>query len=206
MEIALIRKHIFWISLAVVVVITGMLGDYGRELLRYQPDMFVSGEYWRIITAHFVHLSWMHTFFNLAGTAIFSVLFARHLSVLQWWWVLAFCVPASSLAFYFLNPNLDWYVGFSGVLHSILIVGGIMELRKKEGNDRRLALLVLGVITAKLIQEQFWGGMESTTESIIAGKVFVDAHLYGAIFGVICGVFYIISSIFDKRQDESEAL
>ncbi len=190
MENALVRKHGFWISLTIVVLVLALFGDSGRELLRYQQDMFIKGEYWRVITAHFVHLSWMHTLFNLAGTAIFSALFARHLSVIQWWLVLAFCVPITSIAIYLFNPGMDWYVGFSGVLHGILIAGGILELRKLEGNDRRLALLVLGVIVAKLLQEQFWGGMETTTEGIIGGKVFVDAHLYGAISGIIPGAFF----------------
>ena len=198
MELSLLRKHSFWTSLTIVVVILAAFGDSGRELLRYQPDMFVQGEYWRIITAHFVHLSWMHTLFNIAGTAIFSLLFARQLSVLQWWLILVFCAPITSVLIYYFNPDLNWYVGFSGIMHSILIAGGILELRKAEGNDRRLALLVLGVLTAKLLQEQFWGGMETTTEGIIGGKVFVDAHFYGAISGIIPGAFFC----FWKRKNK----
>ncbi len=190
MGLTLARKHTFFLSLTLVVLITALFGDYGRELLRYQPDMILKSEYWRIITAHFVHLSWMHTMFNIAGTAIFSVLFARHLSILQWWLILLVCAPVSSLAILLLNPDLDWYVGFSGIMHSILIAGGILELRKADGNDRRLALFVLAVLTAKLIQEQFWGGMETTTEGIIGGAVFVDAHMYGAIAGIIPGLFF----------------
>lgn len=189
MNLSLLRAHVFWISVSIVVLLLAAFGDSARELLRYQPDLFFKGEYWRIITAHFVHLSLNHTLFNIAGTAIFSFLFARQLSLLGWWLVLVFCVPVSSFAIFFLNPNLDWYVGFSGVLHGLLITGGILELRKAKGNDTRMAIFILVVIAVKLMQEQFFGSLESTTEGIIGGKVFFDAHLYGALAGTVSGIF-----------------
>ncbi len=189
MSSSLLRAHVFWISVSIVVLLLAALGDSARELLRYQPDLFYTGEYWRIITSHFVHLSLNHTLFNVAGTAIFSFLFARQLSCLGWWLVLAFLAPVSSVLIYTFNPDLGWYVGFSGVLHGLLITGGILELRKVDGNDMRMAIFILVVIAAKLMQEQFFGSLESTTEGIIGGKVFFDAHLYGALAGVVSGIF-----------------
>ncbi len=189
MNLSLLRAHVFWISVSIVVLLLAAMGDSARELFRYQSDLFSTGEYWRIITSHFVHLSLNHTLFNVAGTAIFSFLFARQLSCMGWWLVLAFLVPISSMLIYTFNPDLGWYVGFSGVLHGLLITGGILELRKADGNDMRMAIFILIVVVAKLIQEQFLGGVESTTEEIIGGKVFPDAHLYGALAGVVSGVF-----------------
>ena len=80
------------------------------------------------------------------------------------------------LGFVFLEPQLDWYVGFSGVLHGGLAAGALAWWRQE---SRPLALVLTLILVAKLFWEQRWGGLP------LSGglPVVVDAHLYGAIGG-----------------------
>ena len=41
--------------LAAVLVLLGLTGDAGRELLRYERSAVLHGEYWRLMTGHLVH-------------------------------------------------------------------------------------------------------------------------------------------------------
>ena len=85
--------------------------------------------------------------------------------------------------FWWLNPELYWYVGMSGLLHGLLAAGLVPRLRRINLETAVLALLLM----AKIGWEQF-GGPLPGSESTSGGPVVVDAHLYGAIGGVLAAV------------------
>ena len=81
--------------------------------------------------------------------------------------------------FWFLNPELYWYVGLSGLLHGLLAAGIIAKLGAIDVETVVLALLLIG----KLIWEQVGGPMPGS-ELTSGGPVVVDAHLYGTLGGI----------------------
>ena len=84
------------------------------------------------------------------------------------------------LGFVFWEPQLTWYVGLSGVLHGALAAGAIAWWRYE---TKRLALALSVIFGGKLVWEQLHGALP------LSGglAVVVDAHLYGALGGVIAG-------------------
>jgi rhomboid family GlyGly-CTERM serine protease len=82
--------------------------------------------------------------------------------------------------FWFLNPGLYWYVGMSGLLHGLLAAGIVARWKNF---DAETAILLL-LLVAKISWEQFSGPVPGS-ESTSGGPVVVDAHLYGAIGGVL---------------------
>jgi hypothetical protein len=82
---------------------------------------------------------------------------------------------AISSGLWWLSPRVGWYVGASGVLHSVMAAGVAKHLAERTW-DRWILGLGLG---AKLAWEQ-WGGHE-------APLIVVDAHLYGALSGFVVG-------------------
>jgi hypothetical protein len=82
---------------------------------------------------------------------------------------------AISSGLWWLSPRVGWYVGASGVLHSVLAAGTAKHFIERAW-DRWLLLLCL---VAKIAYEQ-WGGPEPPL-------VVVDAHLYGALSGFVMG-------------------
>ena len=82
---------------------------------------------------------------------------------------------AISSGLWWLSPRVAWYVGASGVLHTMLGAGTARHLLRHTW-DR---WLLLAALAGKLLFEQF-GGHEQP-------GVVVDAHLYGALAGLVVG-------------------
>lgn len=158
-------------------------GDEALELGRYQRDALEGGEYWRLVSAHLVHLGAGHLWPNVAALAIVGLMFADVFRNADWWRVSAASAASIDLGLYFLDPGVAWYVGLSGVLHGSVAAGAfVLALR------RELVGIVLAVgLAAKLLFEQLAGPLPFTAESVGA-PVVVAAHLYGAVGGLLAEV------------------
>ncbi len=163
----------------VLVALALMLsGDSGREWLRFDRPGIAAGEAWRLLTGHFVHLGASHTLLNLAGLVLVWFLVGRAYVWQQWLWVMAVTMAAIDLGLWFGSPQLEWYVGLSGLLHGMLAAGIIAGLADRSSEAMILAIVVIG----KLAWEQFAGPLPGS-EATSGGAVIVDAHLYGVLGG-----------------------
>ncbi|HEX2492317.1 MAG TPA: rhombosortase [Steroidobacter sp.] len=164
--------------LLATLVLLGLGGDAVRLTLRYEKQAVLEGEYWRLATAHLVHGSTLHLALNSVGLLLIGALFPRDYSPRAWLLIALFSAAAIDVGFVFYEPQLDWYLGFSGVLHGALAAGAIAWLRHE---SRPLAWALALLLAGKLIWEQVRGGLP------LAGAlpVVVDAHLYGALGGAI---------------------
>ena len=168
------------ILLASIAVILAMTADAGREWLSFDRPAVSSGEIWRLLTGHFVHLGISHLLLNIAGLLLIWYLVGSVFDGRQWLLVLMAVVIGVNLGLWVLEPHLLWYVGLSGLLHGLLAAGIVGSLRAP-----RIELLALCVALAgKLAYEQLLGPLPGSEESS-GGTVIVAAHLYGAIGGVI---------------------
>lgn len=167
-------------------LVFALMGDTGRELLRYDRFAIQDGEVWRLFSGHFVHLGWSHFLLNAAGLVLVAFLVAAQFSAAQWLLILLLMIGGIDLGFWFLEPQLAWYVGLSGVLHGLLVAGVIAELRDNRGSIEFRVLAVL--LVAKLAYEQLVGPLPGS-EASSGGNVVVAAHLYGAIAGLLAGAW-----------------
>ncbi|HKR35644.1 MAG TPA: rhombosortase [Steroidobacteraceae bacterium] len=166
--------------LAAVLVLLWFTGESGRELLRYERAAVLQGQYWRLLTGHLVHGSGQHVLLNAVGLGLIAALFPREYSLRGWLLILASSVVTIDLGFVLLEPQLQWYVGLSGVLHGALAAGALGWWRHE---SRGLALALSGVLIGKLAWEQWHGALPLSGDM----PVVVDAHLYGAIGGALAG-------------------
>ncbi len=100
----------------------------------------------------------------------------------SWIFIVGVTLATMDIGFWFLNPELYWYVGMSGLLHGLLVAGIIARIQKIDAETTVLLLLVI----AKIGWEQFSGPVPGS-ESTSGGPVVVDAHLYGALGGALGG-------------------
>ena len=144
--------------------------------LRYERQGLASGEWWRLISAHWVHLNARHLWLDSAGLVLLWSLYARALRAWQWLLVLAGASAAIDAGLWWWQPQLQWYVGLSGILHGVWAAGAVAEGRRQGG----WAWLMLLVLAVKLFLEQHSGG------SLLVGDfpVVTVAHLYGALGGL----------------------
>jgi rhomboid family GlyGly-CTERM serine protease len=173
--------------LAAVLVLLWFAGESGRELLRYEREAVLQGQYWRLLTGHFVHGSGQHLLLNAVGLGLVAALFPREYSVRAWLLILASSIVTIDLGFVLLEPQLQWYVGLSGVLHGALAAGALGWWRHE---SRALALALSAVLFGKLAWEQWHGALPLSGDM----PVVVNAHLYGAIGGALAAALLWLRS------------
>ncbi len=174
-----------WVIAALlgVCLLLGVGGDELRELLRYERDAIHSGEYWRLVSGHLVHLGFGHLWPNLVALAVIGLLFEGVFRNADWLRVGVASAAAIDLGLYTLEPTVLWYVGLSGVLHGFVAAGALALLVRRETLGA-----VLGVgLAGKLIFEQLVGPVPFTAASV-GGPVVVAAHLYGAIGALLAEI------------------
>jgi rhomboid family GlyGly-CTERM serine protease len=159
-----------------VLVALGLVEEGLRNVLLYERHGVFAGEYWRLLTGHLVHGSTQHLLLNLAGLLLIAALFPRDYSSVEWLFVGLSSVVVMDVAFVFYEPQLQWYVGFSGVLHGALAAGAVAWWRSE---PKPVALVLTVVLIGKLLWEQWRGALPLSGDL----PVVVDAHLYGAIGG-----------------------
>jgi rhomboid family GlyGly-CTERM serine protease len=172
-----------WYLAAAATAITFALqlgGDEVREALAYSREYLALGEFWRLATGHFVHLGWTHLLLNLAGLALVGWLVGPAYNWREWLFITGISLATIDAGFWFLYPELAWYVGLSGLLHGLLTAGLFPRLLARD----RESLVLVAFVAAKLVWEQT-GGPLPGSEATSGGTVIVDAHLYGALGGFI---------------------
>jgi rhomboid family GlyGly-CTERM serine protease len=170
------RGRWLWLLLILLVldVVLG-LGDNIGGVLRYDRSAIAAGGWWRLLTAHAVHLDAHHLILNELGLVLMWSLFAQDYDPVEWCVIVLSGALAISSGLWWLSPHVAWYVGASGVLHSIMAAGCARHLAERAW-DRWILLACLCV---KLAYEQLRGPATAL--------VVTDAHLYGAVAGFAVG-------------------
>ena len=177
-----------WLALGLVLAVAAaleLLGDPGRELLRYDRAAIASGDIWRLLSGHLVHLGWSHLLLNAVGFLLIGYLVAAFFNLRQWAAIFGVVIIGTDLGFWFLEPQLSWYVGLSGLLHGLLTAGAI----KAVYSGQREFWFILAFLVGKLCYEQLLGPLPGS-ENTSGGNVVVAAHLYGAGSGALAGLFF----------------
>lgn len=166
--------------MTVIIVGTQSGGEAALELLRWDRMALEEFELWRVWTGHLIHASWPHVGLNVLGLGLVAWLFPEPVSAL--WHLVRFVwlALAASIMMWFWVPDLDWYVGLSGVLHGSFVLGLWWLFR--EGD--KLAFLLLVLLAGKLILEHFMGPVTSD-EDLVGVPVLTQAHSYGALAACI---------------------
>lgn len=156
-------------------------GQAARDAMSYQRAALSDGQWWRLLSAHFVHLDLEHAVLNSLGVVLMWALFARDYPASGWLAIYLVASLAVGAGLWFFSPEVEWYVGASGALHGVMTAGTLAHLRRGDLDGWILTLFIV----MKLAYEQLAGALP------FAGSpdTVVDAHLYGAIGGVVLAPF-----------------
>ena len=170
------RGRWVWLLLILLVLCLVLgLGDSSSAWLRYDRGAIAAGGWWRLLTAHIVHLDGHHLLLNSLGLVLMWALFASDFDAVEWCVIVFAGALGISSGLWWLSPRVVWYVGASGVLHSVMAAGAAKHLF----DHVRDRWILIGALCVKLAYEQL-GGHEPPL-------VVVDAHLYGALCGFAAG-------------------
>jgi len=165
-----------------VLLLPELAGDSGRALLRYDRVGLEAAQWWRLLTAHVVHLDLEHATLNSLGLVLMWALFARDYRAGQWVLIVLTAMAAIDAGLWLRDSTTAWYVGSSGALHGVMAAGTLAHLRRGDLDGWVLAAFIV----VKLGFEQHAGALPFSGSG---PGVVVDAHLYGSLGGAAIAAF-----------------
>jgi len=183
------RSRAVWLPPVAVMALMLLLalgGEAARTALRYDADAIAAGQWWRLLTGNLVHLGWWHLFLNEVGLLVLVLLCPERLSWTVWLRRLVLIGLGMSAGLYFFVPGTEWYVGMSGVIHGLFVLGlGRQIVERRDLIAAGCLAYLVGKIAWELI-----AGVPVSDESAIGGKVLVESHLYGSLSALIYGLIF----------------
>jgi rhomboid family GlyGly-CTERM serine protease len=169
------RRGAALLALCVLLIGLALAGDAAGEALRWSRKAIA-----RWVTGHFVHLDLIHAALNAAGLVLVWALFSGTYSARRWLLIAACGIVTIDAGLWWLS-DVTWYVGLSGVLNALAAAGIVREIIDGD----RMAWLVGTLGLAKLVYENVAGPMPFL---VTDSPVVLDAHLFGALAGMTCGL------------------
>lgn len=207
---SLLRSRDVWLppaALILLITLLGLGGDAARQALDFDRVAIGNGQWWRLLSANFVHLGWWHLFLNALGVVVLVLLCPERLSWAVWLRRLVLIGLGMSLGLYFFVPHTRWYVGCSGLIHGLFVLGLGRQLVAARGRDL-IAAGCLAYLVGKIAWEMLTG-VPVSDEQAIGGSVLVESHLYGVLsavlYGFIFGAFTGVEQWAPRRHKTEEA-
>jgi rhomboid family GlyGly-CTERM serine protease len=184
------RRTNFFALLITLVLCTSIASIYPNslQLLMWDRAAIDAGQWWRLLTAHLVHLDVRHLLLNIFGLLLIVEILCQTMTALDFISLLFTCALGVGGLLWYLQPSLQWYAGLSGVLYGLWAAGAALTwLSGRQG----LAICAGIALVAKLIL---------FNHSVLSMPIVSVAHVYGAASGLLWVCFWWLSErkvIFD---------
>ena len=183
-----------FLLVAVAAIILQLGSEWSNTWLILDREAVLGGQWWRLLTANLVHINFPHMWLNLAAFLAVLLVFPGANGVGRMLLYVAGCALAVSFGMQLFAPEILRYSGLSGVLHGIFVIKAYDEWHA----SKTLAIALICGLGVKIGYEQMTGGSASVAR-LIGGPVAVDAHLYGAIGGLLV----VLTLLIAKSKAES---
>jgi len=182
----------FTLLLGSLLLALGLFAPITEPLLQFDRASIIQGQGWRLFTSQLIHYGIYHLAMNIVALLLCGYLLLQQLTPMRYAGLLVTCLIGVGFGLYYGHPDLQFYAGFSGVLHGFIVAGLILNWREARWFYALAGLALL----AKLFNEQS-AGFDSS-HPLLPVPVAVDAHLYGALSGVVFTVIILIASRFRR--------
>jgi rhomboid family GlyGly-CTERM serine protease len=169
--------NLLLVSIFISILLFSFWNSGSVELLGFDRAAIDSGDYWRLLGGNWVHLSPNHAWGNLAGLAIVAYISWNQFHWLALLSLLLVCALSVGVGLYGFAPDLASYVGFSGVLHGLLVIVPFVSRKY----DNRFAVAFAVVVVSKVLWEQTHWYDDMALYDWIGGRVETRSHLLGLI-------------------------
>ncbi len=179
------RRRLLLGGALAVMALAQWLG--ATEALQFDRHAIGAGEWWRLVSAHGVHLGPSHMLLNGAVLVVVMVLVGRELTPGEWLALGLVCGLTISIGIWLWQPETTRFAGLSGVLHGLIIAGAMRALPRQ----RPLSGVILALLAIKLGSEMLFGPTPGTA-NLADGPVLVESHLLGALAGLAWGSAHLL--------------
>ncbi|CAA6808121.1 MAG: Rhombosortase [uncultured Thiotrichaceae bacterium] len=179
-----------WLFTILLTALTLTALQWFQEDLLFERSLINEGEWWRIITGNFVHNNSPHLYMNLLGLALLGLLFNAYFPIRCFIISTIILSLLVGLGLYFYAPRLEMYVGFSGALYGLYLLGAVTALKHK---DMITGIGIFIIIIGKLVWDIFDPSLNQNSADLIEISIATESHWLGAIGGLIIGLFYFFT-------------
>ena len=183
--------HLKYSLIPLLIVITSIVlaltEPMSSNLFAYDRNQLNHFEWWRLITGHFLHTNTSHLLLNLTGLTLLWALHGHHYKISRYSIQFLVLCLGTSIGLYYFAQHMQWYVGLSGVLHGLFVIGAYFDIRQK----LKTGWIMFIIVWVKVIYEQVFGASADVAK-LIEANVAVDAHLFGTISGCIIIMYYLL--------------
>lgn len=185
-----------WLALALALAMLA-LGAWPSTLalLDWNRAAILHGQWYRLFSAHLVHLGIWHLLLNTLALLLLGELLWQQLSARKVMALLLASALGVGIGLLLTAPDLWRYAGLSGVLHGAWAGSALLLLHARRDDPARsgwaLALLLL---SAKLVWENFGG--HSLSAQTLDMPVVLPSHALGALSGLVfAGLVWLASTV-----------
>lgn len=147
------------------------------------PKEVIAGEWWRLLTANFLHFGEVHLFTNMLGLALFGPLVEKNLGSYRY--LLAYLTIGilSMLSFTIIGVNFGYQntllVGASAAIMGLVGITSVIFFRDWRKSKSKVAAKQLRIIVIIIILQSIF--------DILIPQVSFLSHVLGLIIGFILG-------------------
>jgi rhomboid family GlyGly-CTERM serine protease len=188
------------LTLIAIFVSAQMLLDVSN--LVYLRSEITNGAVWRVLSGQLVHHNAIHLLLNIAGLMIVWLIGGREYPGLRFVLMSLIVAVFTGCLLYFCEPQLHYYLGFSGALHGVAVVIATRLMA------RGLAIgYLLGMaIIVKLTWEYVSTDAIASTAALIGLRVATEAHFWGAVSGLLAASPIIMRTLYQRITSITQAI
>jgi rhomboid family GlyGly-CTERM serine protease len=177
-----------WATVVVASAAGAIFWASAENRLIFERGLILHGQLWRAWTAHLVHFTPSHLWWNLAVLVPAGCWLERQWPRITRWYYL-YSPPAISAALLLFDSALERYAGLSGVATGVLVLLAGLQFADGDRPDLRWFSISLLVLVAAKIGYEFLAGTPLLVQGFDEVRNVPLAHLAGAAFGGLFWVF-----------------
>jgi rhomboid family GlyGly-CTERM serine protease len=179
------KKEIFGIALLLSLLnLPVLFGEFSRTFI-LQPNELLAGEWWRLLTFPWVHISMYHLALDASAFIfLYQTLRAGFKIRLQH---LLLCILGSGVVPLLLDPRLATIglCGLSGVAHGLMLICALEAASESDKAQRLVAASMFLVVLGKTIFEQITGDVMFAAHHLgNVGTPIASCH-FGGLIGAL---------------------
>lgn len=188
-------------------VLTAIVGGVGFVILNwafsevllelaYIRSAITEGQWWRLLSGHFVHFTLYHAMMNAVGWVLVSAVLLYRQSLRLIVSVNLFLPVFISMGLWWFYQDIGQYRGYSGVLYGLIAAGLLFEWKSNKG----LHTIALILASGKIAYEQWPNYDIHYLVAEIGVPVAIEAHLLGFVGGLLFGSVILIARWWRQRE------
>jgi len=143
-------------SLIILILNCPLIGGHHFDTMVFLPQSIRTGQWWRIISHPFVHLTWYHLLLDAGAFLLLYHGLKEQARLMRIVYVIA-CGAGSLLTSLWISPviSAQGLCGLSGIAHGLMAVCALegMENKSHDKTDRLVAAVMFVVVVGKSVVE-----------------------------------------------------